>query len=75
MRCAWIGRTAGCEVSFNYHDYAAIEYGYRPTVQKAEGTTVDRSFVPATPTMGRHPASPIAICWDVPDHCDHVVAE
>jgi len=46
--------TAGREVSFNLRDYAALDYGYAATVHKAQGATVDRSFVLATPGMDRH---------------------
>ena len=46
--------TAGGEVSFNLRDYAALDYGYAATVHKAQGATVDRSFVLATPGMDRH---------------------
>ena len=45
---------AGREVSFNLRDYAALDYGYAATVHKAQGATVDRSFVLATPGMDRH---------------------
>jgi ATP-dependent exoDNAse (exonuclease V) alpha subunit len=33
------------QVSFNLRDYAALDYGYAATVHKAQGATVDRSFV------------------------------
>ena len=46
--------TAGGEISFNFRDYAALDYGYAATVHKAQGSTVDRSFVLATPEMDRH---------------------
>ena len=46
--------TAGREVSFNLRDYAALDYGYAATVYKAQGATVDHSFVLATPGMDRH---------------------
>ena len=42
------------EISFNVRDYAALDYGYAATVHKAQGATVDRSFVLATPGMDRH---------------------
>ena len=55
MRCAWSWTgPAGREVSFNLNDYAALDYGYAATVHKAQGATVDRSFVLATPGMDRH---------------------
>jgi Ti-type conjugative transfer relaxase TraA len=42
------------EFGFNLRDYAAIDYGYAATVHKAQGATVDRVFVLATPAMDRH---------------------
>jgi hypothetical protein len=45
---------AGREISFNMRDYAALDYGYAATVHKAQGATVDRSFMLATPGMDRH---------------------
>src|SRR5216684_687523 len=45
---------AGREVSFGLKDYAALDYGYAATVHKAQGATVDRTFVLATPGMDRH---------------------
>lgn len=46
--------TAGREVSFNLRDYAALDHGYAATVYNAQGATVNRSFVLATPGMDRH---------------------
>jgi Ti-type conjugative transfer relaxase TraA len=42
------------EVSFGLKEYAALDYGYAATVHKAQGATVDRTFVLATPGMDRH---------------------
>ena len=42
------------EVSFALEDYAALDYGYTSTVHKAQGATVDRTFMLATPGMDRH---------------------
>jgi hypothetical protein len=35
-------------------DYAALDYGYAATVHKAQGATLDRTFLLATPGMDRH---------------------
>ncbi len=45
---------AGREISFNLCDYAALDYGYAATVHKAQGATVDHTFVLATPGMNHH---------------------
>src|SRR6266852_6905688 len=42
------------EIGFGLKDYAALDYGYAATVHKAQGATVDRTFVLATPGMDRH---------------------
>jgi Ti-type conjugative transfer relaxase TraA len=42
------------EVAFNFQDYGSVEYGYAATVHKAQGATVDRAFMLATPGMDRH---------------------
>ena len=42
------------EIDFNFDDYASLDYGYAATVHKAQGATVERSFVLATPGMDRH---------------------
>jgi Ti-type conjugative transfer relaxase TraA len=42
------------EVSFQLKDYAALDYGYAATVHKAQGATVDQTFMLATPGMDRH---------------------
>jgi len=41
-------------VSFKLRDYAALDYGYAATVHKAQGATVDQTFMLATPGMDRH---------------------
>ncbi len=44
----------GREIEFKLTDYAALDHGYAATVHKAQGATVERSFVLATPGMDRH---------------------
>ena len=46
----------GREVTFYLRDYAHIDHGYAATVHKAQGVTVDRAHVLATPHMDRHAA-------------------
>ena len=50
-------RTIGAEpreVRFDARHYNEIDYGYAATIHKAQGSTVDRSIVLATPGMDRH---------------------
>jgi Ti-type conjugative transfer relaxase TraA len=44
----------GREIDFSFNDYAALDYGYAATVHKAQGATVERSYVLASPGMDRH---------------------
>jgi Ti-type conjugative transfer relaxase TraA len=43
-------------VRFDTRDYAHIEHGYAATVHKAQGITVDRTHLLATPHLDRHAA-------------------
>lgn len=44
----------GRSVSFDLKDYDRIDHGYAATIHKAQGMTVDRSHVLATPGMDAH---------------------
>src|SRR6185295_18739024 len=44
----------GRAVAFDVKDYAAIDHGYAATIHKAQGMTVDRAHVLATPGMDAH---------------------
>jgi len=46
----------GRNVSFDLKDYNRIDHGYAATVHKAQGMTVDRTYVLATPGLDRHAA-------------------
>ncbi|MBU0823261.1 MAG: AAA family ATPase, partial [Alphaproteobacteria bacterium] len=46
----------GRSVAFDLKDYAHIDHGYAATIHKAQGMTVDRVQVLATPGMDRHGA-------------------
>ncbi len=46
----------GRSVAFDVKDYANIDHGYAATVHKAQGVTVDRVHVLATPGLDRHAA-------------------
>ena len=46
----------GRSVAFDVKDYAAVDHGYAATVHKAQGVTVDRAHVLATPGLDRHAA-------------------
>ncbi|MBU6472915.1 MAG: Ti-type conjugative transfer relaxase TraA, partial [Alphaproteobacteria bacterium] len=47
-------RGPGRVVSVSMADYAAVDHGYAVTIHKAQGATVDRSFVLASGSMDRH---------------------
>ena len=44
----------GRSVAFDLKDYSHLDHGYAATVHKAQGVTVDRAHVLATPGMDRH---------------------
>ena len=46
----------GRSVAFDIKDYAHVDHGYAATIHKAQGMTVDRAHVLATPAMDRHGA-------------------
>ncbi len=46
----------GTAVPFDLKDYAAVDHGYAATIHKAQGMTVDRVHVLATPGLDRHAA-------------------
>jgi Ti-type conjugative transfer relaxase TraA len=46
----------GRQVGFDFKDYAHVDHGYAATVHKAQGVTVDRTHVLATPGLDRHSA-------------------
>ena len=43
-------------VTFDVREYGHVDHGYAATVHKAQGVTVDRAHVLATPMMDRHAA-------------------
>ncbi|WP_316179832.1 MULTISPECIES: Ti-type conjugative transfer relaxase TraA [unclassified Bradyrhizobium] len=44
----------GRNISFDLKDYSKIDHGYAATIHKAQGMTVDRAHVLATPGMDAH---------------------
>jgi Ti-type conjugative transfer relaxase TraA len=48
------GPGLGRRVSVSMADYAAVDHGYATTIHKAQGATVDRTYVLASGTMDRH---------------------
>jgi hypothetical protein len=46
----------GRSVAFDVKDYSQVDHGYAATIHKAQGMTVDRTYVLATPGMDSHAA-------------------
>lgn len=46
----------GRSVAFDVKDYADLDHGYAATIHKAQGVTVDKAHVLATPGLDRHAA-------------------
>ncbi|MCW3848845.1 Ti-type conjugative transfer relaxase TraA [Sphingomonas sp. LB-2] len=46
----------GRHVAFDLKDYSDVTHGYAATIHKAQGVTVDRAHVLATPGLDRHAA-------------------
>src|SRR6201999_3562228 len=44
----------GRSVRFDFKDYNKLDHGYAATIHKAQGMTVDRTHVLATPGMDAH---------------------
>ena len=47
-------RGSGRKVSVSMADYAAVDHGYATTIHKAQGATVDRTYLLASNSMDRH---------------------
>ena len=47
---------SGRTIAFELKDYAHLDHGYAATIHKAQGVTVDRVHVLATPGLDRHAA-------------------
>lgn len=48
------GPGQGRSVAVSMADYAAVDHGYATTIHKAQGATVDRTYVLASGSMDRH---------------------
>ncbi|MEG3145190.1 Ti-type conjugative transfer relaxase TraA [Sphingomonas sp. RT2P30] len=46
----------GRSIAFDMKDYDQLDHGYAATIHKAQGMTIDRTFVLATPGMDSHAA-------------------
>lgn len=47
---------SSARVAFDLKDYAHVDHGYAATIHKAQGVTVDRAHILATPGLDRHAA-------------------
>ena len=54
--CMTVRTDDGRSIAFDIKDYRDLDHGYAATIHKAQGMTVDRSHVLATPGMDRHGA-------------------
>lgn len=46
----------GRSIAFDLKDYSQVDHGYAATIHKAQGVTIDRAHVLATPGLDRHAA-------------------
>lgn len=53
-RRVWQQTDDGRSITFDLKDYDRIDHGYAATIHKAQGMTVDRTHVLATPSMDAH---------------------
>jgi hypothetical protein len=53
-QCMTVQTDDGRSVRFDFKDYNRIDHGYAATIHKAQGMTVDRAHVLATPGMDAH---------------------
>jgi Ti-type conjugative transfer relaxase TraA len=71
----------GRSVAFDVKDYAHIDHGYAATIHKAQGMTVDRAYVLATPGLDSHAAyvalsrhrESVALCYGRDDFADQAM--
>ncbi|MBN9559161.1 MAG: Ti-type conjugative transfer relaxase TraA [Alphaproteobacteria bacterium] len=56
VRLDGAGRQESRKITFGLGDYADLDHGYAATIHKAQGVTVDRAHVLASPHMDRHAA-------------------